>query len=360
MATLLDALSDGSYDLQNKRDLSGDFSKKLLNYRNVVVSEFLKYNIDLSKAIAKIAQRDNLNDDQIQRIVEEVNNQVYLVKYDQLKGKPDREVEFDLASKDKIKKIMKGETVSDSKPETDLNGNVESKGTSKTAFETEKFESMEKVASAESYDLFNGMMSHSYGDLSIATRKTRDEFMMTKIASHIKEKETELNKIAKSLKNTANELGDAFVNLERLGSDTSEVLSAIIKHANLNEKEVELVKEATADRINLLVERRYLPENFTVNLNDINLEKKASEKFTLGKFSLNKVASVACDTNIPRICLSTNKVVNGIEDIVKIAEEMKGYADELRVKNDEYISMREKCAEQGISSDTIENAGFFM
>ena len=357
MATLLDALSDGSYDLQNKRDLSGDFSKKLLNYRNIVVSEFLKYNIDLSKAIAKIANRESLNDDQIQRIVEEVNNQVYLVKYDQLKGKPDREVEFDLASKDKVKKIMKGEDVnSDSEPKEET---TEDKVSLKTAFEREKFESMEKVASAENYDLFNGMISHSYGDLSIATRKTRDEFMMTKISEHIKEKECELNKIAKSLKNTASELGDTFVNLERLGSDAGEVLSTIIKHAGLNEKEVELIKEATADRINLLVERRYLPENFTVNLNDVNLEKKASEKFTLGKYSLNKTASVACDTAIPRICLSTNKVVSHIDDIVKLASEMKDYADELRAKNEEYVAIREKCAEQGISPDTIENAGFF-
>lgn len=357
MATLLDALSDGSYDLQNKRDLSGDFSKKLLNYRNLVVSEFLKYNIDLSKAIAKIAQRENLNDDQIQRIVEEVNNQVYLVKYDQLKGRPDREVEFDLASRDKVKRIMKGEDVnSNSEPKEETTGE---KVSLKTAFEQEKMDSMEKVASAESYDLFNGMLSRSYGDLSVATRQTRDEFMMTKIASHIKEKENELNKIAKSLKNTASELGDTFVNLERLGSDTNEVLSTIIKSAELNEKEVELIKEATADRINLLVERRYLPENFTVDLTNINLEKKASEKFTLGKYSLNKTASVACDTTIPKICLSTNKVISSIDDIVKLASEMKGYANDLRAKNEEYIAIREKCAEQGISSEAIENVGFF-
>lgn len=357
MATLLDALSDGSYDLQNKRDLSGDFSKKLLDYRNLVVSEFLKFNIDLSKAISKIAKRENLNDDQIQRIVEEVNNQIYLVKYDQLKGRPDREVEFDLASQDKVKKFMKGEDVnSNSEPKEE---SVEDKISPKTAFERDKIESMEKVASVEGYDLFNGMLSHNFGDLSVDTRMTRDEFMMTKIANHINEKQDELNKVAKLLKNTAGELGDTFVNLGRLGSDASEVLSTIIKSAGLNEKEVELIKEATADRINLLVERRYLPENFTVDLTNVNLEKKASERFALGKYSLNKTASVVCDTKIPHICLSTNKVINSIDDIIKLASDMKSYANDLRTKNDEYIAIREKCAEQGISSDAIENAGFF-
>lgn len=357
MATLLDALSDGSYDLQNKRDLSGDFSKKLLDYRNVIVSEFLKYNIDLSKAISKIAKRDGLNDDQIQRIVEEVNNQVYLVKYDKLKGRPDREVEFDLASTDKVKKLMKGEEVnSNSEPTEEVK---EEKLSFKTAFEQEKMDSFEKVASAESYDLFNGVLTHSYGDLSINTRRTRDEFMMTKIANHINQKEDELNKIAKALKNTASELGDTFVNLERLGADTNEVMSAIIKSAELNEKEVELIKEATADRINTLVERRYLPEDFTVDFTNLNLEKKASEKFTLGKYSLNKTASVACDTTIPKICLSTNKVVGSIDDIVKLAGEMKNYANDLRAKNEEYIAIREKCAEQGIDSEDIEKASFF-
>ena len=31
MATLLEALSNGTYDLQNKRDLSGDYAKKLID-----------------------------------------------------------------------------------------------------------------------------------------------------------------------------------------------------------------------------------------------------------------------------------------------------------------------------------------
>lgn len=358
MATLLDALSDGSYDLQNKRDLSGDFSKKLLNYRNLVISEFLKYNIDLSKAISQIAKRENLNEDQIQRIVEEVNNQVYLIKYDKLKNQPEREVEFDLASADKIKRIMKGETVhSNSEP---IEESKEEKVLAKSAFEQNKIESIEKVASAEKYDLFNGMLSYNYGDLSVNTRQTRDEFMMTKIASLVKDKENELNKIARSLKNTANELGETFVNLEKLGSNVSEVMSSIIKSAGLNDKEVELIKEATADKINLLVERRHLPENFVVDFTNVSLEKKASEVFTLGKFSLNKTASVACDTTIPKICLSTNKSVRSIDDIVKLANEMKGYADELREKNDEYIEIREKCAFQSIDSEILENSGFFV
>ena len=357
MATLLDALSDGSYDLQNKRDLSGDFSKKLLEYRNVIVSEFLKYNIDLSKAIAKIAKRDSLNDDQIQRILEEVNNQVYLVKYDKLKGTPDREVEFDLASTDKIKKIMKGEDVnSNSEPSEKTD---ESKTSEKTAFEMEKMDSIEKVAGYEGRDLFDGSLEYTYGDLSVASRKTRDEFMMTKIAESIKGKEDELNKIAKCLKNTATELGDVFVNLERLGSNPSDVLSSIIKSANLNDAEIDLIKEATADKINSLVESRYIPENFTVDFTGVNLEKKASEKFTLGAYSLNKTASVVCDARIPNICLSTNRHISCFEDIHKIASDMRKYSNELRDKNNEYIAIREKCASQGISPDALDNVGFF-
>lgn len=359
MATLLDALSDGSYDLQNKRDISGDFGKRLLDYRNAVVSEFLKYNIELSKAISNIAKRDSLNEDQIKRIVEEVNNQVYLVKYDQLKGSPDRDVEFDLASIENVKKHMRGESVTVQGKETDKPIDKD-EVSSKAAFEINKFDGLEKVASAgETFDLFNGISGNSYGDLSIEMRESRDEFMLRKIAETINDKTVALDKVAKEVNHYASELGDTFTNIERLGSDVDEVMSAIVKAAGLNDNEINLIKEATEKRVTMMKERNYVPSEFDVVFGEINTEKKASEKFNLGKHSFLKTASVACDTKIPNICLSTNKVVSSIDDIVKIASTMKERVDTLCNMNNEYIAIREKCAEQGISSEDLEGSGFF-
>ena len=76
---LLQALSEGSYDLQNNRDLSGDFAPKLMEYRSQIVDQYLHGNTDLNALIAKLATTHNLTDEQIKRVLEEVNNQVYLV-----------------------------------------------------------------------------------------------------------------------------------------------------------------------------------------------------------------------------------------------------------------------------------------
>lgn len=360
MATLLDALSDGSYDLQNKRDLSGDFSRKLLKYRDMVVSEYLKYKISLNNSISKIAKQENLNDDQIQRIVEEVNNQIYLTKYEKLKGSVDREVEFDIASVKGVRECIKGHCAKEDLEQEDKKEYSESKTSSKVAFESVKSDSMEKVASTDNRDIFNGMLSHSFGDLSVNTKYTRDEFMLGKIASAVEEKECELNKIAKEIKHHTNELSEVFVHAERLGSDVSEIMSTIIKSAELNDKEVNLVKEAIVEKIATLKDRETIPSDFLVNFDNVSIDKKASELFTLGKFSLIKTASVVCDTNIPKILLSTNRVVSDIGAISKIACDLKSAIVTLSDKNNEYIQIREKCAAQGIDVDTLEKNSFFQ
>jgi len=325
----------------------------------VVISEFLKFNIDLNQAIAKIAKRENMNDDQIHRIVEEVNNQVYLIKYKKLVG-ADREVEFNIASIDGVKKCMRGESSSSDSDKTEPTD--EPKKSEKVAFEQNKIddEYMEKIASDEHYDLFNGNLDHSFGDLSVNMKYSRGDFFLKKIAETLDRKEDELNKISKEVMHYCNELGDTFISLEKLGSDVNEVMSAIVKSANLNEREIGLIKEATEERIAMYKERKALHDNFSVELNNIDVEKKASEKFTLGKYSLSKIASVVCDTEIPNILLSTNKSLRSIDDIVKLASDFKQCVNTLSEKNDEYIKIREKCASCGVTDEVLDPENFFQ
>lgn len=360
MSTLFEALSSGSYDLQNKRDLSSDFARKLLEYRNTVVSEFLKFNIDLNKAIANIAKKENLNDDEIQRIIEEVNNQVYLIKYDKTKGSNVREVEFNIAYLQGVKNAMKGEYKG---PES--NGDEESKDkpSIKTAFETKKLDTMEKVASfvgdnqSES-GIFNGMLSHRYGSLGTESKYTRDEVAIAKISKIALEKEAELNDNIKQLKYKSGELADTFIQLERLGSEPKEVLATLVKYAGLNLNEVNIIKDSINDNLTMKKEAHILPSDFKVSFQDISLKKKASEKYTLGKYSLQKKASVVCDTNIPKIMLSSGRYISSIEDIMKLASEYKECVAGVEKSNEEYLAIREKCASIGIDADVIEDANY--
>lgn len=351
MATLLDALSDGSYDLQNKRDLSGDFSKKLLRYRDSVVSDYLKYKIDLSKAISSIAKRDSLNDDQIQRIVEEVNNQVYLTLYEKTKNSNERDVDFNIASISKVKDAIKGESVN--KEDLTKKEDVEEKKSEKTAFETEKG-SFEKVASTNApADIFSGNLQYKFGNMSIPMGKSREEFLTQKIASKLKEYESDMDKIARDINHTAMEIGDTMVNLEMLGCNVSSIMSSMVKQSSLNERQVELIKEASVKRITTLTENGVLPSDFQMEFN-VSTEKTASEKFSLGNHSLIKEAQVT----IPRVCLFTNKQVGCFDDILKMASEMKEKTRAIGEKNSEYMKIKEKCASAGISEEKLSE-GFF-
>lgn len=359
MSTLLDALSDGSYDMQNKRDLSGDFSKKLLSYRDNVVSDYLKYKVNLSEAISKIARRDNLNDDQIQRIIEEVNNQIYLIEYDKLKSSTTRDVEFDIASMQGVKKHLNGEdTDSDKEQNSDENGKKNI--LKKSAFEQIKMDEWEKTASVHEENFYSDAPDYKYCDMSISDKVSRDEFMLRKIASTVNEKHSELERLTNSANYKAYELSDVFVNLERLGANTSEIVSSMIKTANISDKEFCILKEATDEKLQSLIELRYLPSNFSVNLDGVSVEKTASERFSLGSLSRSKTASINCEYEVPRMELSTGKMIRNFGDIVKLASEFKDTANQLIEKNREYVAIREKCAGYGITNEMIEDIDFFQ
>lgn len=341
MATLFDALSDCSFDLQNKRDLSGDFSRKLIAYRDRIVSEYLKTGADLSELISGVSKKENLNDDQIQRIIEEVNNQIYLIKYDKLKGSNEREVDFDIASLAKVKGEIKSETKKEDSGD-------------KVAFETDET-FFEKVASSEVTDLFSRNLEYTFGDLSLNSRNNIKDFYLKKVAENIKSREFEIEKIAQKVNHNISELAETFIHLERLNSNPSEIMSSLVKEAKVTDKCLDIIKESITDKIAGYVEKNYLPSTFIVNLDNLNLNKTASEKFNLGSFSFNKTAEI----NIPTICLSTNKQISDFNGILKIASELKENTEDLKNKNDEYIICREKLASLGIEK-CLEDDFFFQ
>lgn len=347
--TLFDALSDCSFDLQNKRDLSGDFSKKLISYRDKIISEYLKFGTDLSELISNVAKKESLNDDQIQRIVEEVNNQVYLIKYDKLKGQNEREVDFDIASVAKVKNKIKG--VENTSNNT---GVADTKVSEKSAFESDKCY-FEKVASTETSDLFSRNIEYSYGNLGVASRKSKEEFYIQKIAETIKNSQDELNKIAREVNHSVGEISETFIHLERLGADTDAIMSTLMKKASITENGLNVIKECITEKIANYVERNYVPENFEVKFDNLVLDKTASEKFTLGKYSFNKEAS---EIKIPSICLSTNKKIASVSDIEKIALNLKDNINLLDEKNNKYILLREKVASSGIEEYLDEDFFF--
>lgn len=338
MSTMLEALSDGSLDLQNKRDLSTNFAKDLVKYRDTIVSDYLKYKIDLNKAISKIATKHNLNDDQIQRIVEEVNNQVYLTEYSRMKNKNEREVDFELASKMKVKELCgsKSEPESEKKDEPSEPTNDKKVEKTASANDTTGFAS-----------IFNGK-NYSYGNLAPNMSKTHEEFLLEKMASFVDSKEDEMNKIATQLELKANEIGDALVKIAKYNGDANSVFKRIISSADLSECEAGIIKKASESRLQALLDSRQMNSEIEFGL---EIEKEAECEFSLGKFSLDKTAS---DERTPMIVSMSNKSLSSYKDFEKLASEFKDTANQLKSKADELKSIKNKLAESGVNDEHFE------
>lgn len=348
MATLLEALSDGSFDMQNKRDLSSGFARELTSYRDKVVNDYVKHNMDLNKSIANLAKSKNFNDDQIQRVIEEVNNQVYLIEYSKLKEQPERNVTFDIAMLPKIKSIMDG---SYKEPENNNGSSLQ-----KTASECGSFE---KIASDETQgdmrNLFNSYNVHSCS-LRFEVGEDESKIYLQKIAKNIVEEDTRLEKMAKEMDNGLNSLGMAMIKYTQLGLDANSIFNQMGKEAGLSDRDMELVKIATETRLENLKQTTPMPEGFKVNL---NIEKVADEDFSLGKFSMVKTASVS-NRYVPTIIV--DKVsIKGMNELVKLASDVSGVVDEYVTRKQNYELMLDKVASLDLGNNAVDKLakGFF-
>lgn len=348
MATLLEALSDGSFDMQNKRDLSSGFARELTSYRDKVVNDYVKHNMDLNKSIANLAKSKNFNDDQIQRVIEEVNNQVYLIEYSKLKEQPERNVTFDIAMLPKIKSIMDG---SYKEPENNNGSNLQ-----KTASECGSFE---KIASDETQgdmrNLFNSYNVHSCS-LRFETGEDESKIYLQKIAKNIVEEDARLEKMAKEMDNGLNSLGMAMIKYTQLGLDANSIFNQMGKEAGLSDRDMELIKIATETRLENLKQTTPMPEGFKV---DLNIEKVANEDFSLGKFSMVKTAS-ASNRYVPTIIV--DKVsIKGMNELVKLASDVSGIVDEYVTRKQNYELMLDKVASLDLGNNAVDKLakGFF-
>lgn len=313
MSTLLEALSDGSYDCQNKRDLSTDFSRNLLQYRDAIVNEYLGNDkTDLSASIARLAKAHALTDEQIKRVIEEVNNQVYLVLYNRMKQSPERSVKFNLADFRQVKGNL--DEVARSK------NRVISKKEASSEKKAMTFDQcFEKTASVHiSEDLFADAekMFCKTGQLSQAGSQ---KYMAQKIAEQYDSLQEKVAASTNQMFDHAYTLGSALLESKLLGADANAIFSGIAKTAKLTPTAQEFIKAACEDAITKYQSDFRVPENFKLAFEtETNFEKSA---FSLGKYSLSPNFN---EFSVPAPSVSVRgRNLNNFDDYVKLAEEVQ-------------------------------------
>lgn len=315
MPTLLEALmSEGSPDTHTPNQ-SG-FVEKLAAYASVISTNMIKYAEPLNLGIAKIAKANNLNDDQIQRVVEECNNRVFLIKYAHLKNEDDRRVSFDIASLQGVKDAM--------------NGNNE----------------LEKVASVKVDDF--GFDVKSYGgsftsDLCGYNETKLKDVVMEKVASDLSQSKQMSSKLSTDLDEHVYTIADAISHAEVQYGTGQRLFNEMTKQAELNLDYQEMLCGAINEKVaSAISEGLWCGDpNFKVYQC-----VTTDSRFTLGKHSFIEKFAGLDPLNQSIKC--SHHIIDGVGELVKLAHTVKKLADkitEVKVSESKLYELLDRCSE---------------
>lgn len=282
MSSLFDSLiSDKPLDSVSGID---NFSSKLSSYKDKVVYDFVHYNVPLNDSISKIAKENNFTDDHIKRLVEESNNQTYLVKYAQLKDQKIRSVDFDVADFDVIKsKIGTQEEMKKSASVSDgLN-----------AFNYTPYET-----GSMAEDVLPKMSKIASEKISDALNKSKKDFEDSK---------TSLS--AKMLK-----FAETMISLDTHGAKAQEVFDSVCRELGVRKAIQDVMLAAVPEKLAFI---HNLPKDYSLNLKNCDVKKEIPD-FSIGKHTFLKEASVR---DFPVIQLEDGSVIKNVSDVSNLAKE---------------------------------------
>lgn len=281
-------LSEFTSILGTDMRVDGNFKQNLEKNAKRVSEDFVKYNKDMDSSIAKIAGENGYNDEQIQRLVEESNNQTYLAKYAGMKNQSERDVSFKVASLSAVKEIL-GDSMSKSASEN---------------FHIDAF---------SSYNPYRTGAIECYG-----AEDQLKKSIAEKIASDLSEANNNYIEASEKFDAHIYKVADMMIRYDRVGGvDINDIYDKMCKEAKLKTPVQFLIQKVA----NQIIE----DEKFTGSINsDYELKLphvdiyEVDKDFSLGNFScMKKNASY-----FPVMQLGEN-VIGSIDDMIKIAKETR-------------------------------------
>ena len=306
MPNMFEALSQfGStaIDPPKTTQMSGPFVRDLPRLVQKVATDYLQFNIPLNDGIAKIASEKGLNEDQVQRIITEANNQVYMTKFANLKYSAEKSVDFDLASKQGVYDSMKPKKV-------------------------------EKTASTKTeLNFFNYTPEYWPGDLKPEKPTDFNKIAATKIIDNDKNLKRHIEKQAMTVCNDLMNCAYTLLKYESLEKGAAQkAFNELCKTAEIPMDKQLLYKNAMKKKASALVSEHNLAPNVDCNIDFCDISHKDAD-FSLGDFSLNKQASSTWDV----VQTDTGEVVDGMTGLVKLARDCEAAMN----KMNELKSVRE-------------------
>lgn len=305
MSDLVDAILGLNNVSGIENSVESNLNSVFLNNKNAWVSDivtgYTKYGKDPNESISKVATEYKLNEQQIQRLVEESNIGIYLDKYAATKGAKVRRVEFDLADPQKVGGYM-----------------------NKAAESNNMFApSLEKAASEDNGSYLNAFNSESNYEPAIwekdSMNKSASTMIKRKLGNRLAEEKLAETTRLKGILSKIAFVADALVYNERAGGSAQYLLNKIASEVNDDRVTNAIIKSAM-NKVTLDKEAKYLPGNFDMSL---EVQDVPVSEYSLGKHSLlNKVAA---DKYVVKMNNLPDRVT--YEKLVQIAKEIKQELD---------------------------------
>lgn len=292
----------------------GSFKSSLDRYANGVSADYIKHGSDMNQAISKIASRDNLNKDQIQRIVEEANNRVYLAKYALLKNSNDRDVLFDKADLEKISSM-------------------------------DDEDSMNKIASSidEPRTSYNSTRNIT-GSITPTVPATLEKMIAEKLASDLSTTSSSLADAHIAFDSHIYKVAEMLIRYDRAGIDTDTAFEEICRTNGLNVPVQEIIKRAASELIDMEKSANSINDNYELNLPFVDLGD-APKDYSLGEFS--KIASMNFEDKKSKlfpVIQVHGTLIKTLPDMVKFASELISLYSDIYEKDQIFKDVEKKAS----------------
>lgn len=315
-----------SIDKTAEASLNNVFLNNRQSWVTDAVTGYIQHGIDPNITVEKIASSYVLNEEQIKRIAEDANVNIYLKKYAMTKGKNNRRVEFPLADANMIINKLASQKVATQQVNEQL----------KTALKGEDSD-LAKVASDTSVTLepINFMNSSVHYEPALWERdsmvKVAADNVKKKLNLRIEEaKQQKLNQLG-GLYSKIAMIGDSLIYNEYGGQCAQALLDKLATDLGDTSFERPVINYIEKKANDLKAQGR-LPKNFNINLNITDLDYN---DFSLGRHSLQKKASDTVVVEVPKLPdkINYNKLVAAAADIKEDLQKGKIQDDQVITVN---------------------------
>lgn len=326
IASMLNKGSEGDYVSRSK--MKGEFAQKITKWADEVMNKYYTYGIDVNDSISKIASANNLTDEQINRIIEETNQEVYLTEYNKMKECSDRDVRFKIASLNEIRGKM------DLAPAQDQS--IANKMASH--FSNEEFvkEASEKVS------MYDFMTKGTFATTALSEERPIElkDILVEKIAKETDDTNRDVQKEADSYMEETCEFGDALLKYATYGYDMQDLFNNVCKKGDIRKSVQSPMIKCIVKQAETLIQNKAFPSNINYNISMVDtIEKEAA--VSLGKHSLNSNNS---NNSLPKILINDKKIISDVRDLVNMASNIQVRHEVLKKKIEKQQNLLKKIA----------------